>query len=52
MQVHSFSFNSLIVEVTQDIASKGLGLVYDSCSEEQRKELISNLVDTLMTGKR
>lgn len=42
----------LHTEVTQDIASKGLGLVYDSCDEVQRKDLISNLVGTLMTGKR
>ena len=39
-------------EITQDIASKGLGLVYESCDEAQQKELISGLVSTLMTGKR
>jgi len=34
------------------VASKGLGLIYESCGEVQQKELISNLVGTLMTGKR
>ncbi|XP_067931568.1 proteasome adapter and scaffold protein ECM29-like [Watersipora subatra] len=38
-------------EITQDIASKGLGLVYDSSGPEQQKLLISNLVGTLMTGQ-
>ncbi|XP_074640240.1 proteasome adapter and scaffold protein ECM29-like [Tubulanus polymorphus] len=39
-------------ELTQDIASKGLGLVYENCSKEQKNELVSVLVDTLMVGKR
>ncbi|XP_021353886.1 proteasome-associated protein ECM29 homolog [Mizuhopecten yessoensis] len=39
-------------DVTQDIASKGLGLVYEVCSPKQKDELVSELVDTLMTGKR
>ena len=34
------------------MASKGLGLVYDSCSEADQKQLIDGLVNTLMTGKR
>lgn len=39
-------------ELTQDISSKGLGLVYEICSSEQKKMLVSELVDTLTTGKR
>lgn len=39
-------------DITQDIASKGLGLVYDVCSPQQKDELVAELVDTLMTGKR
>ncbi|KAL5016584.1 hypothetical protein ScPMuIL_006173 [Solemya velum] len=39
-------------EVTQDIASKGLGMVYEKSSAEVKDSLVSNLVDTLMTGKR
>ncbi|WAR24092.1 ECM29-like protein [Mya arenaria] len=38
--------------LTQDISSKGLGLVYEICSTEQKSALVSELVDTLMTGKR
>ena len=37
--------------MTQDVASKGLGVVYENCSPEQKKELVSILVDTLTTGK-
>lgn len=39
-------------EITQDIASKGLALVYEICSTEQKDMLVSELVGTLMTGKR
>ncbi|XP_029470526.1 proteasome adapter and scaffold protein ECM29 isoform X2 [Rhinatrema bivittatum] len=39
-------------ELTQDVASKGLGLVYELGSEQDQQELVSTLVDTLMTGKR
>ncbi|KAL4235658.1 hypothetical protein ACF0H5_004053 [Mactra antiquata] len=39
-------------ELTQDISSKGLGLVYEICSSEQKEMLVSELVSTLMTGKR
>ena len=39
-------------EITQDIASKGLALVYEICSAEQKDLLVSELVGTLMTGKR
>lgn len=38
--------------MTQDISSKGLGLVYEVCTAEQKSSLVSELVDTLMTGKR
>ncbi|ESP05333.1 hypothetical protein LOTGIDRAFT_103320 [Lottia gigantea] len=38
-------------DITQDIASKGLGLVFDICTQEQKDLLVSTLVDTLTTGK-
>ena len=41
-----------ISEFTQDAASKGLSLVYEQSTAESRKDLVSILVDTLMTGKR
>ncbi|KAL3868785.1 hypothetical protein ACJMK2_041546 [Sinanodonta woodiana] len=39
-------------EITQDMASKGLGLVYEICTPSQKDMLVSELVDTLMAGKR
>ena len=39
-------------ELTQDIASKGLGMVYEFCTQEQKDMLVADLVDKLMTGKR
>jgi len=39
-------------ELTQDIASRGLGIVYESCDSEQKQSLVTALVDTLMTGRR
>ena len=39
-------------EVTQDFTSKGLALVYENCSAEQKNTLVQELVETLMTGKR
>ncbi|XP_063311357.1 proteasome adapter and scaffold protein ECM29 [Pelobates fuscus] len=39
-------------ELSQDVASKGLGLVYELGNEQDQQELVSILVDTLMTGKR
>lgn len=39
-------------ELSQDVASKGLGLVYEMGGEKDQQELVSTLVETLMTGKR
>ncbi|KAF7662410.1 hypothetical protein LDENG_00236880 [Lucifuga dentata] len=39
-------------ELSQDVASKGLGLVYEMGGEGDQRELVSTLVETLMTGKR
>lgn len=44
-----FPFSS---ELSQDVASKGLGLVYEMGDEADQQELVSTLVETLMTGKR
>ncbi|XP_063962407.1 proteasome adapter and scaffold protein ECM29-like isoform X1 [Lytechinus pictus] len=37
---------------TQDVASKGLSVVYEQSSEEEKKAMVNTLVDTLATGKR
>ncbi|XP_071482799.1 proteasome adapter and scaffold protein ECM29-like, partial [Diadema antillarum] len=39
-------------EFTQDVASKGLSVVYEESGEEGRSILVSTLVDTLASGKR
>ncbi|KAJ7335387.1 hypothetical protein JRQ81_013328 [Phrynocephalus forsythii] len=39
-------------ELSQDVASKGLGLVYELGNEQDQQELVTTLVETLMTGKR
>uniref|UniRef100_A0A673VCA3 Proteasome adapter and scaffold protein ECM29 n=1 Tax=Suricata suricatta TaxID=37032 RepID=A0A673VCA3_SURSU len=39
-------------ELSQDVASKGLGLVYELGDEQDQQELVSTLVETLMTGRR
>ncbi len=39
------------VELSQDVASKGLGLVYELGGEQDQQELVSILVGTLMTVK-
>ncbi|XP_066469723.1 proteasome adapter and scaffold protein ECM29 isoform X2 [Tiliqua scincoides] len=39
-------------ELSQDVASKGLGLIYELGSEQDQQELVTTLVETLMTGKR
>ncbi|XP_061488079.1 proteasome adapter and scaffold protein ECM29 isoform X5 [Rhineura floridana] len=39
-------------ELSQDVASKGLGLIYELGSEQDQQELVTTLVEALMTGKR
>ena len=39
-------------DLTQEVASKGLGLVYEHGGEENKRELVSLLVDTLASGRR
>lgn len=48
----SSSYSSIFSELSQDVASKGLGLVYEMGGEHDQQELVSTLVETLMTGKR
>ncbi|GFS17153.1 proteasome-associated protein ECM29-like protein, partial [Elysia marginata] len=38
-------------EITQDMASKGLGQIMEVCTPGQKDTLVSELVETLMTGK-
>ena len=44
--------SDFFVELSQDVASKGLGVVYELGNEQYQQELVSTLVETLMTGKR
>ncbi|XP_056020008.1 proteasome adapter and scaffold protein ECM29-like [Ostrea edulis] len=48
------AFMSMLSEnddVTQDIASKGLGMIYEISSSQQKDSLVAELVETLTTGK-
>ena len=38
-------------DLVQDAASKGVAIVYDNCSEDQREELVSSLLDSLLGKK-
>ena len=38
--------------MVQEVASHGLGLVYDLSDSAQKKELVHLLVETLMEGRR
>ena len=38
-------------DLVQDAASKGVAIVYEACSEDQREEMVSNLLDTLLGKK-
>jgi proteasome component ECM29 len=37
-------------EVTQEVASKAIGLIYSLANDEQKKDLVSKLMDTLSGG--
>eukprot|EP00111_Clytia_hemisphaerica_P000317 TCONS_00000828-protein len=39
-------------EVTQDVASRGLSLIYESTSDENKQEMMEYLTDSLMQGNR
>lgn len=39
-------------DLVQDAASKGLGVVYECCSEATRQSMVESLVQTLTEGKR
>ena len=42
----------LPVEVTQEVAARGMGLVYDMSESEGRKDLVQSLVGTLIEGRK
>jgi proteasome component ECM29 len=39
-------------DIVQDVASKGLGLVYDCGDEQSRSRLVSQLLNQLTSGRR
>ena len=43
---------NLLSDLVQDAASKGLGVVYECCSEATRQSMVEGLVHTLTEGKR
>ena len=40
------------IDVIQEMASRGLGLVYDLCDDTTRNKLVQLLLETLMEGKK
>lgn len=48
----SLTSTLFLLDLSQDVASKGLGLVYEMGGEADQQTLVSTLVETLMTGKR
>jgi len=38
-------------DLVQDAASKGIGIVYEACTEDQRDGMVNNLLDTLLGKK-
>uniref|UniRef100_A0AC35TJA1 DUF3730 domain-containing protein n=1 Tax=Rhabditophanes sp. KR3021 TaxID=114890 RepID=A0AC35TJA1_9BILA len=38
-------------ELVQDVCSKGLGFIFDMASEENRNDLLNELIDTMSSGK-
>lgn len=41
-----------LLDIVQDVASKGLSLVYQSSNEIDKKELVDKLIEQLAGGKR
>ena len=39
-------------EISQEVASKGVGIIFDLADEENKKQLVSRLVDTLTGAKK
>lgn len=39
-------------DVLQEVASQGLGLLYELSDHSQKKELVDYLVETLLEGKK
>ena len=51
-QLSSLPSPPLPSEATQEVASRGMGLVYELSGPAHREELVGMLVDTLMEGRR
>lgn len=39
-------------DIVQDVASKGLSLVYQNSEESQKQELVAQIIEQLTSGKR
>lgn len=46
------NFFRLFTDIVQDVASKGLSLVYQNSDESQKKALVSEIIEQLTSGKR
>ncbi|XP_026485739.2 proteasome-associated protein ECM29 homolog [Vanessa tameamea] len=52
MQEMFMDFLSENSDIVQDVASKGLSLVYQNSDESQKKALVAEIIDQLTSGKR
>ena len=41
-----------VLEITQEVASRGLGLTYELCDGSTKQEMVQSLLGTLMEGRR
>ena len=48
----SFILCIVCIEVTQEVASRGMGLTYDLCDGSTKEAMVQSLVSTLMEGRR
>ena len=52
MSLNVSEYFAMILEITQEMASRGISLVYEQVDDETRDQLVSILVERLTTGKR
>lgn len=48
----SIFFNNVVLEFVQDVASRGLGLIYSLSDANSQNDLANSLLDQLIGGKR
>ena len=52
VHVESWYYFRRIADITQEVASRGMGLVYDMSEASQKEALVGMLVGTLLEGRK